>query len=125
MVEEKYFKVENSSASKGTDHDLTIPLSCRQDENSVENSCVWLATSLVIRSIDEPLAEVILKQYHDDPPKFECLYMFKKDAPDNRTLFNYLQWTKECYFSLRRAVKPSQYDEITVATYILQKKRKD
>ena len=98
---------------------MTIPLSYQQDENSVENSCVWLATCLVIRSVDEPLAEVLLKQYHDNPPKFEWLYMFNKGAPDNRTLFNYLQWTKECYFSLRRVVKPPEYNEITFTTYIL------
>ena len=90
----KNLKVEIISAAKGTNHDLTIPLSYQQDENSVENSCVWLATCLLIRSVNEALAEVILNQYHDNPPKIEWLYMFNKGAPDNRTLFNYLQWTK-------------------------------
>ena len=42
------FKVEIISVAKGTDHNLTIPLLYQQDENSVENSCVWLATCLVI-----------------------------------------------------------------------------
>ena len=70
MVEEN-FKVKIISAAKETDHDVNIPLSYQQDENSVENSCVWLATCLVIRSVDEPLVEVILKQYHDDPLKIE------------------------------------------------------
>ena len=86
----KTFKVEIISATKETDHVLTITLSYQQDENSVENSCVWLATCLVIKSVDETFAEVILKQYHDNQPKFEWLYMFNKDAPDNRTLCNYL-----------------------------------
>ena len=60
-------KVEIISAEKATDQNLNIPLSYQQDEVSVENSCVWLATYLVIRSVDAPLAKVLLKQYHDKP----------------------------------------------------------
>ena len=77
---------------------------------------VWLATCLVVRPVDESLAEVMLKQYHDSQPKFEWLYMFNKCAPDNRTLYTYLQWTKECYLTLRRVVKPPEYDEINFTT---------
>ena len=74
----KSFKVKIISAAKVTDHDLTIPLLYQQDENSVENSCVWLAIFLVIRSVDEPLAEVLLKQYHDDLHKLnDCIYSTK------------------------------------------------
>ena len=100
------------SAEKVTDQDLNIPLACHQDEISVENSCVWLATCMVIRSADEPLAEVLLKKYHDNPPKYKWLYMFNRGAPDNRTLFNYLQWTNELYFTLRRVVKPPTYNDL-------------
>ena len=83
--------------------------------------CVQLATCLVIRPVDEPLAEVHLKKDHDNATKFELLYIVNKGAPDNGTLFNYLQWTKECYSTLRRVFKLLEYDEITFITYILQK----
>ena len=49
--------------------------------------------------------------------------MLNKVAPNQRTLSNYLQWTKRCYFTLRRIVKPPEYNEITFTTYILQKEQ--
>ena len=91
----RFFQVEIISVGKGSDHDLNTPLSYQKYENSVENSCVWLATCLVTRLVDEPLAEVLLKKYHDEPQTIEWLYMFNKGAPNWCTPFNYLQWTEE------------------------------
>ena len=115
-------KVEIISVEKATYQDLNTPVLYQQDEIYIENSCVWLVTCLVIRSADEPLSEVLLKKYRDNPPKYEWLYMFNRYAPDNRTLFNYLQWTNGCYFTLKRVIKSPIYNEITFTSYILQKK---
>ena len=106
-------KVEIISAKKATDKDLNIPLLYPQDEVSIDNHRVWLATCLVIQSVDEPLAEVLLKQYHNNRPKYEWLYMLNRGAPDNRTLFNYLQWTNEYHFRLPKVKKPPTYNTST------------
>lgn len=51
--------------------------------------------------------------------------MFNRCYPDYKSLFNYLQWTDEYYFSLYRVNKPATYKDITLTTYILENKKVD
>lgn len=99
--------------------DLRIQRIYQQDKLSVDNSCVRLATCLIVRSVDENLENIIIQQYHIDRLKYEWLYMFNKEGTNNRTLFNYLNWTKECYSSLQRVKKPNEYKDMNLYMYIL------
>ena len=49
--------------------------------------------------------------------------MFNKVAPNNKTLFNYLQWCTPCYFTLRRIKHQKDYKEISLTEYILDVKK--
>ena len=82
---------------------------------------VWLAACLLVRSVDESLSHVLIQQYHADRARYEWLNLFNKGAPDNRTLFNYLQWTTECYYSLKKVTSPDPQN-ITLTKYILEMK---
>ena len=57
---------------------MRVPDHYRQDKSVVENSCVWLAACLLIRSVDINVAEIMNQKYRDDPAKFEWLCVFKK-----------------------------------------------
>ena len=95
----------------------------QQDTVTVDNSCVWLATCLVVRSVDESLANVLITEYHKDHAKYECFYMFNKGATDTRTLYNYLQWCTECYFTLKRVKPPGEFKHMSLTEYILDEKK--
>lgn len=56
----------------------SVPERYCQHQLVVENSCVWLAACLVLRSVDNDVAEIMLQYYVDDPPKFEWLFFIGK-----------------------------------------------
>ena len=72
----------------------------------VENSCVWLAACLVVRSVDVHLATILLAKYHQDPTQFEWLRIFNKKNQNCNTLHKYFQWTTECYLTVCRVTIP-------------------
>lgn len=69
---------ESNIVPERNDEDLTIPTLYQQESVSVENSCVWLATCLVVRSVDDSLSNVLIQQYHADRPQYEWLHIFNK-----------------------------------------------
>ena len=73
-----------------SDVSMLIPEKYRQDSYTVQNSCVWLGACLVIRYIDNVLADKLLRLYQENTAKFDWLYLFNRGYSDNRTLFNYM-----------------------------------
>lgn len=64
--------------TKCNNEDLFIFLTYQQDNVHVENYCVWLATCRIVRSVDESLANVLLKLHHANRPAYERLYIFNR-----------------------------------------------
>ena len=42
----------------------TIPIEYSQENGTCENSCVWLAACLVVRSVDVDLASILIEKYN-------------------------------------------------------------
>ena len=100
-----------------------IPIEYQQDDETVKNSCVWLAACLVIRSVDENLATILLAKYRKEPTQFGWLRIFKKKSENCKTLYKYFQWTTECYLAVYRVRIPKEYKTLTTTNYILNVKK--
>ena len=79
------------------DVSLCVPDNYRQHTSVEENSCVWLAACLLIRSVDRQVAEIMIKKYGDDPALFEWLPFFiPKDAPLQNSLYSMVKNLEGC-----------------------------
>ena len=96
-----------------------IPSEYQQENASVKNSCVWLATCLVVRSVDSNLASILLRQFKENPSKFEWIPIFNRKAKTHLTLYNLLLWTSECNLTVTHIKVPKVYTGMTQTNYIL------
>ena len=70
----------NDEVSDDTILSEPIPMEYQQEHGSFQNSCVWLAACLVVRSVDVDLATILLAKYEENPSKFEWLRMLNKKS---------------------------------------------
>ena len=96
-----------------------IPREYQQEHTKVENSCVWLAACLVVRSENTDLASILLTTYKSDPKKFEWLHMFNKNALSATTLHNLFRHEKKCRLNVCHLNVPEIYKHMSLTDYIL------
>ena len=102
----------NQQELTGNDNSIlpeAIPSEYQQENALVKNICVWLATCLVVRSVDSNLASILLRQFQQNPSKFEWIPIFHKKARTRNTLYNLLLWTSECSLTVSKIKVPKEY----------------
>jgi len=105
------------------DVNLCIPDNYRQHTSVEENSCVWLAACLLIRSVDIQVAEIMNKKYRENPALFEWLPCFiQKDAPLQNSLYLMMKNLDGCPYFVSRMRKIPQAFRNNIARYLIQTK---
>ena len=105
------------------DESMRVPDNYRQDTSVVENSCVWLAACLLIRSVDIKVAEIMNQKYRDNPAIFEWLPFFKQnDTPLQNSLYDMMKNLEGCPYFVTRLRIPLPACGDNIAKYLIQKK---
>ena len=105
------------------DVNLCVPDNYRQHTSVEENSCVWLAACLLIRSVDIQVAEIMNKKYRENPALFEWLPCFiQKDAPLQNSLYLMMKNLDGCPYFVSRMRKIPQAFGNNIARYLIQTK---
>ena len=105
------------------DVSLFVPDNYRRHTSVEENSCVWLAACLLIRSVDIQVAEIMNKKYRENPALFEWLPCFiQKDAPLQNSLYLMMKNLDGCPYFVSRMRKIPQTFGNNIARYLIQTK---
>jgi len=92
-----------------------MPSDYLQDSYPSNNSCVWLSTCLVVRSIDPKQSEKMLSRFKDNQASYEWLRIFKRDQNEHsQSLFDMLRQTPGMCFDLCRVKLCKDYKSSTV-----------